>query len=257
MDINTLVEEQLNDPVLQKVRSWIKKSDTRPAKTHDINQSKALLSYFNRFEQLFIDEETNLLCYNETVQETSKTDMKICVPLSLFLPLFKLAHTHSHSGHPGIFKTFENVRQYFFWPGRYKWIVYLIEDCIECQTNKSKRHDLHEAPLEQWGELETTPFKTIHIDHKGPLRPSSNSNNHCLVVVDAVSRFIGVYPVKDTSAQATITALEKWITSYVIPQKIIHDNGTAFINSDFINWTKEFGITLFRERRTRHGQMAK
>ena len=213
LDVTTLVEEQLNDPVLQKVRSWIKKSDKRPTKTHDINQSKALLSYFNKFEQLFIDEETNLLCYNETVQETNRTEMKICVPLSLFLPLFKLAHTHSHSGHPGIFKTFENVRQYFFWPGRYKWIVYLIEDCIECQTNKSKRHDLHEAPLEQWGELETTPFKTIHIDHKGPLSPSSNSNNHCLVVVDAFSRFIGVYPVKDTSAQATITALEKWITS--------------------------------------------
>ena len=76
LDMNTLVEEQLSDPVLQKVRSWTKKSDTRPAKTHDINQSKALLSYFNRFEQLFIDEETNLLCYNETVQETSKTDMK-------------------------------------------------------------------------------------------------------------------------------------------------------------------------------------
>ena len=77
LDVTTLVEEQLNDPVLQKIRSWIKKSDKRPTKTHDINQSKALLSYFNRFEQLFIDEETNLLCYNETIQETSKTEMKI------------------------------------------------------------------------------------------------------------------------------------------------------------------------------------
>ena len=48
---------------------------------------------------------------------------------------------------------------------------------------------------------------------------------------------IVIYPVKDTSAQGTITALEKWITSYGIPQKILHDNGTAFINSDFINWT--------------------
>ena len=60
LDITTLVEEQLNDPVLQKVRIWIKKSDKRPVKTHDINQSKALLSYFNGFEQLSIDEETNL-----------------------------------------------------------------------------------------------------------------------------------------------------------------------------------------------------
>ena len=160
-----------------------------------------------------------------------------------FLPLFKLAQTCSHSGHPGKFKAFEIVRQYFFWLGRYKWIVYLIEDCIECQTNESKPHDLYEAPLEQWGELETKPL-TIHIVHEIPHRLCSNCNNHCIVVVDAFSRFMGVYPVKDTSTQATITALEKWITSYGVPQKIIHDSGTAFINSDFIKCTKEFGMTL-------------
>ena len=209
LDIQTLLEEQLNDPILQVVRKWFKTSDIRPQKTPDINQSKALLSYYNKFEQLFIEPDTNLLFYKEPIQDTCRTEMKICVPLSLFLPLFSLARTHSHSGHPGIFKTVENIRQYFFWPGRYKWIVYLIEDCIECQTNKTKRHDLHEAPLEKWGELETTPFKTIHIDDKGPLRPSSNSNTHCLVVVDAFSRFIGTYPVKDTGAQTTTNALEK------------------------------------------------
>ena len=58
------------------------------------------------------------------------------------------------------------------------------------------------------------------------------------------SRFLGAYPVRDTGAQTTINALEKWITSYGIPQKIVHDNGSAFINSAFINWTKKFGITL-------------
>ena len=219
-------------------------SDTRLQKTPDFNQSKALLSYYNKLEQLFIEPDTNLHCYREPIQETCKTEMKICVPLSLFLPLFSLAHTHSHSGHPGIFKTFENIRQYFFWPGRYKWIVNMIEDCIECQTNKTERNDLHEAPLIQWGELETTPFKTIHIDHKGPLRPSTNSNSPCLDVVDAFSRFLGAYPVRDTGTQTTINALEKWSSLYGIPWKIFHDNGSAFINRDFINWTKAFGITL-------------
>ena len=153
LDVATLVEEQINDPVLQTVRKWIKTSSKPPDKTHEILQSKALLSYYNKYEELFVDEETNLLCYKEPVPESNNTRMTICLPLSLFIPLFHLAHTHSHSGHPGIFKTFENIRQHFFWPGRYKWIVYMIEDCIECQTNNSKRHDLREAPLEQWGEL--------------------------------------------------------------------------------------------------------
>ena len=128
LDIDTLVSEQINNPVLQIVRKWIKQSDKRPQKTAEVNQSKALLSYYNKYEQLYIDEETNLLCYNEPMTDSCNMEMKICVPsLSLFLPLFALAHTHHYSGHPGIHKTFGNIRQYFFWPGRYKWIVYLIE----------------------------------------------------------------------------------------------------------------------------------
>ena len=84
----------------------------------------------------------------------------------------------------------------------------------------------------------------MHIDHKGPLHPPSNRNLHCLLVIDAFSRFLMVYPVTNTSAQATIAAVEKWIHSFGIPQSIIHDRGTAFINTDFINWAKELGITL-------------
>ena len=53
-----------------------------------------------------------------------------------------------------------------------------------------------------------------------------------------------VYPVTNTGAQATISAVEKWIHSFGIPQSIVHDRGTAFINTEFINWTKELGITL-------------
>ena len=109
LHIQTLIE-QFNDPVLQVVRKWIKPSDTRPQKTPDVNQSKALLSYYNKFEQLFIETNTNLLCYREPIQDTCKTEMKICVPLSVLLPLFSLAHAHSHSGHPRIFKTLENIR---------------------------------------------------------------------------------------------------------------------------------------------------
>ena len=53
-----------------------------------------------------------------------------------------------------------------------------------------------------------------------------------------------VYPVTNTGAQATISAVEKWIHSLGIPQSIVHDRGTAFINTEFLNWTKELGITL-------------
>ena len=31
--------------------------------------------------------------------------------------------------------------------------------------------------------------------------------------------------------------MKKFITSFGIPQHIVHDNGTAFMSNDFVNWT--------------------
>ena len=53
-----------------------------------------------------------------------------------------------------------------------------------------------------------------------------------------------VYPVRNTGAQMTRAAVEKWIISFEIPESIIPDRCTAFINTEFVNWTKGLGITL-------------
>ena len=42
LDIQTVLEEQVCDPVLQVLRKWIKTCVTRPQKTPEINQSTAL-----------------------------------------------------------------------------------------------------------------------------------------------------------------------------------------------------------------------
>ena len=101
--------------------------------------------------------------------------------------------------------------------------------------NKPQRRDLNEAPLEQLGELETTPFHTIHIDHKGPCRPCSNEKKFCLVLVDNFSRFIQLYPSETADAPENVKLIEKYITRFGIPQQIVHDNATAFLSNDFVH----------------------
>ena len=115
---------------------------------------------------------------------------------------------------------------------------------LRLSKNKSKRQGLNEAPLQQWGKLETTPFQTIHIDHKGPFRPSSNGKNYFLVVIDSFSRYVKVYAVKSANSDETKKQMEKFITIFGIPQHILHHDRTAFMSSDFVNWTFELGITL-------------
>ena len=125
----------------------------------------------------------------------------------------------------------------------FDWICALTVDGLACQNNKPKPKHLNEVPLEEW-QGDTAPFCAIHIDHKGPLHPPNNRNTHCFLIVDSFSRFLMVYPVTNTGAQATIAAVEKWILHFRILQSKLHDRGTAFLNTDFANWTKEWGITL-------------
>ena len=115
----------------------------------------------------------------------------------------------------------------------------LTADCLTCQNNKPKPKHRNEVPLEKM-QNEAIPVRTMHIDYKGPLHPPINRNFHHLLVIDAFSRFLMVYSVTNTGAQATISVVEKWIHSFEIRQSNVHDRGTAFINTDFINWTKEF-----------------
>ena len=163
------------------------------------NQSKSLLSYCNKLEDFFIKNDTDLL--QKAITE--------CLQKERWNFLFRFYSSYHPLLQPvpmtfatiqGFWKLLKlsDKRQDFFEAEWYKWIVYLIEDCIECQIIETKGHDIHEAALYQKGELEKTPIKTIHYNLKGPLRPSSTSNTHCFFVGDDFSRFLGAYPATQT-----------------------------------------------------------
>ena len=107
----------------------------------------------------------------------------------------------------------------------------MTADCRTCQNYKPKPKHRNEVAFEEW-QNETVLFRTIHIAHEGPIHPTSASNVHCLLIVDAFSRFLMVYPVRNATVLATITAVKK---SFGTPQSVIHDRGTAFINKEFID----------------------
>ena len=228
LDIGTILQEQSKDPVLHIVRKWIE-SGNEPEHYYITRQCTALKAYKSIYKLLLLDESYNLLCYNKP-DENGSFELKICIPISLFLKCFELAHSNPTSGHRGNASNLNTISRLFYWPGMYKWVTMLIHDCLDCQKNKSKRHDLNVAPLQQWGELETTPFHTIHIDHKGPFRTSSTGKHYCLVLVDSFSRYVHVYAVKSTNSDETIKQMEKFITSFGTLQHIVHDNGTAFMS---------------------------
>ena len=243
LDVPTILQEQLKDPVLGIVRSWIEGNLSPDLKAPEIRQSKGLLRYGQELDRLLIEEHGQLLCYDEPSDSLEEGNLRICLPLSLFFACFRMGHYSELGGHMGASKTYAKAKRFYYWPGMFDWICALTADYLACQNNKHKPKHLNEVPLEEW-QRDTAPFSAIHIDHKGHLHPPSNRNTHCFLIVDSFSRFLMVYPVTNTAAQATIAAVEKWILHFGSLQSIIHDRGTAFFNTDFVNWTKELGITL-------------
>ena len=207
LEVSTILAEQIKDPVLGTVRSWICKQSSPNVKSPEIQQSKGLLRYCQELDRLLIEIEGQLLCYTEPLDKMDEENLRICLPLSLFFACFRLGHYNEMGGHIGASKTYANAKRFFYWPGMFDWICALTADCITCQNNKPKPKQRNEVPLEDW-QNDTIPFRTVHIDHKGPLHPPSNRNLHCLLVIDAFSRFLMVYSVTNTSAQATFAAVE-------------------------------------------------
>jgi hypothetical protein len=84
------------------------------------------------------------------------------------------------------------------------------------------------------------PFESLHIDHIGPLPSDNKGNTHILVMIDAFSRWVELFPTKTTGASeaagCTFQHFGRFGTPYVIHtdqelsrlSKVKHSFATAY-----------------------------
>ena len=138
LDVPTILQEQLKDPVLSFVRSWIERNTSPDLRAPEIRQSKGLLRYGQELDRLLIEEHGQLLCYDEPSDSLDERNLRICLPLSLFLACFRMGHHNELGGHMGASKTCANTKRFYYWPGMFDWICALTTDCLACQNSKPK-----------------------------------------------------------------------------------------------------------------------
>ena len=137
LDTDTIFVEQVNDLVIDKVNDWLKEGKDRE-KEYTIKQSKALQAYRNDCNLLFLENQHGLLCNSETCEDGS-FDVEICQPLSLFIKIFQVAHTHEFSDHRPESTTYNRVKPYSYWPCMFKWIEVLMMDCLSQHLSQHAR----------------------------------------------------------------------------------------------------------------------
>ena len=83
----------------------------------------------------------------------------------------------------------------------------------------------------------------ISFDTKGPLTPSSEGNCYIMVIVDAFTHYVALNPVPHCNAYYAYTTLyEHWIAEFGLPEILVTDKGTEFINNEIITLCQLYNI---------------
>ena len=142
-----------------------------------------------------------------------------------------------HCGHPGISRMKSLARSLIWWPGLDAAIEKRVKECPQCQQSQPTPAV---APLHPW-QWPTSPWSRLHIDYAGPI-----DGKMYLVVIDAHSKWIDVFPTKSATALSTVQLLRQLFSRFGIPDSIVSDNGTTFTAQEFQEFCRSNGIKHIR-----------
>lgn len=137
-----------------------------------------------------------------------------------------------HQGHIGVVKMKSTARNYVWWPDLDKDIEGLAQACPECNAVRNKPPSI----THHWEPAEL-PWQRVHLDFAGPV-----DGHMFLLAIDAHSKWPEVFPMKSTTASATITILRSLFARQGLPVVIVSDNGPQFTSEEFNQFLKRNGV---------------
>jgi len=100
-----------------------------------------------------------------------------------------------------------------------------IRQCPNCQVMNRLKIPIKTHPFTC---ASYNPFEVLHLDHIGPLPVDSHGNEYILVIIDAFSRWVELFPTRSTNAFETATIILNHVRRFGSPQEIHTDRGPAF-----------------------------
>ena len=125
-------------------------------------------------------------------------------------------------------KTFDRVREQFYWPGMKKDVHEWVSSCEECCEKKSP-HQKHIHSLTTWKP--SHPFWQVALDIMGPL-PESSGNKYILLIGDQFTKWYEATPMSNQKA-STVTKVfvNVWVSRFGCPANLRSDKGSNFMSN--------------------------
>ena len=120
--------------------------------------------------------------------------------LRLFVPqhLRQMVVTqyHDDNGHMGVQKTYDSIRQKYFWPNLFQELYDYVSACVPCQTRAVQKV----KPLLQRPDLPSYAMAKLSIDLSGPYPKTMSGNKYIIAFVDWYSGWPEAFAVPDKTA---------------------------------------------------------
>ena len=138
-----------------------------------------------------------------------------------------------NNGHPVVSRMKTMARDIAWWPGLDGIVEDVVKSCSKCQHAQPLPTSVSMQP---WSWL-TRPWSRLHYDFAGPL-----DGRVSLIVVDALSKWLEVIPMKTATALITVQRLWTLLSRFGVPESIVSDNGPQFAAAEFQEFCRTNGI---------------
>ena len=175
-------------------------------------------------------EQEHFLMIDKAVYYLSNADaedpkLRLYIPESLEEMVTK--QYHDFLGHMAVDKSYDTMRQKYYFPSMYKKLHAYIDRCVTCQTRSHK----DSRPELQNTEIPPYPFAKIALDLSGPYPQTLSGNKYIVSFIDVYSGWPEAFSVPDKSADNIVQLLlEEIFPRFGCPLEIVTDNGTENVN---------------------------
>ena len=113
-------------------------------------------------------------------------------------------HGTETSGHFGVSKTLQRLKQRFYWPSCGFDVKQWCENCDKCSSRKGPRRK-PKGPLKLYNV--GAPMERIAVDIMSPLPVTKQENKYLLVAIDYFTKWPEAYALPDQEARTVATVL--------------------------------------------------
>ena len=205
-------------------------AETVPLDSHKINFLKKNIEFYCLNDEGILYKEIRLdKRIRRTDDGTKRTKDVIVLPYTLCEQVLELGHNDKFAGHQGRLKTFERIRDKYFWPKMKADIYNYVDACVICGRYKGERNFRFGKRQKINDYTKLKPFDFIVADAIGPLPETKNKNKYIITITDYFTRWVEAVPVRDLKSSTWIIVLEDFVCRFGVPAKLLTDQGGNFI----------------------------